>query len=133
MHSNYSRYTSSEVTKAYSEVYAGVISTAVSARLYYSPNYVARGTSTLYLEVEKAVQPAPKWRVSAHAGILAHVGGARAAYARHAHYDWRFGLSRELGPVTLQAAWTSGGPGRDNYEGRDRSRSALIFGATWIL
>jgi uncharacterized protein (TIGR02001 family) len=133
MNSNYTRYASSGQAASYAEVYAGVITKAFSTRLSYSPNYLRGGASTFYGEVEKVVQPAPNWRLTAHVGVLAHVGAPGPTYSQHVQYDWRLGLARELGPVTLQAAWTSGGPGDDFYDGRAHSRSTLIFGATWIL
>lgn len=133
VNSNYGKYASTGRSASYSQIYAGLITSALSTRLYYSPNYFHSGTSTVYVEVEKAVQPAPKWRLTAHAGVLGHIGGPWPAYAHHVQYDWRLGLAREVGPVTLQASWASGAPGRDYYEGRDHSRSALIVGATLIL
>ena len=41
--------------------------------------------------------------------------------------------SRELGRLSLHAAWSDGAPGNDYYNGHAHSRSALVVGASWVL
>jgi hypothetical protein len=48
-------------------------------------------------------------------------------------YDWQVGATREIGPLSLHAAFGDGGPGRDYYEGSSHRRRSLVVGATYVL
>jgi uncharacterized protein (TIGR02001 family) len=131
-HSSYSRYAGSGRGSSYTEVYAGIARGALSSRIFLSPHYFGSGHWTAYGEVNAAVSPARKWSIDAHVGMLVPLrtppGGS---YRRDV--DWRIGVSRRLGRVSLRAAWSDGSPGHDFYEQRRHSRSALVLGATWAL
>ncbi|HEX7850221.1 MAG TPA: TorF family putative porin [Sphingomonas sp.] len=116
----------------YTEVYLGIASDPFSARLYYSPDYDRPYVSTLYGEVEATFRPAKNWRLNGHLGSLVYLA-TPAPYlpGRAARYDWRLGLSRELGPFDLHAALSGGGPGKEYYSGELHSTVALTAGASW--
>jgi uncharacterized protein (TIGR02001 family) len=84
----------------YDELYLGLALPNVAARLSYSPDYFNTETPTLYAEVDAGIEPAPHWFVSAHAGVLTYVETPPVYIARR-RYDWRLGVSRQLGAYGL--------------------------------
>lgn len=117
-------------SRNYTEAYVGLGFDRFTARLSYSPDYFHPDADTLYGEVEAALQPAPEWRLNAHAGALVYLRSPY--YVRHsAYYDWRVGASRRLGNFEVHAALSGGGPGKDYYGEYPRSRTALTAGASW--
>jgi uncharacterized protein (TIGR02001 family) len=131
VHSAYSHYSSSGERDSYTEIYAGMTHKWLSSRVSFSPHYFVPGSRTLYGEVNGNVSPARKWTIDGHVGILVPLRtvGLRSRLS----YDWRIGVSRELGPFSLHLAWTDGAPRHNFYSRGEHSRSALIFGASWIL
>jgi uncharacterized protein (TIGR02001 family) len=131
--STYSSYSGGHGRTSYTEVYAGVARGALSARIFLSPHYFERGRWTAYGEVNANVSPARHWSIDGHAGMLVPLRTPTSAESYRAQFDWRVGVSREIGRVSLHAAWTDGTPGRDFYRGRTRSRSAIVLGASLVL
>lgn len=93
----------------YSEVYAGVAAKGLAAHLYYSPDYVRPGYSTLYAELSGSVRPADNWRLFATAGALLYLT-APASPVPATRYDARIGVARALGPVELKLEGTATTP-----------------------
>lgn len=112
----------------YSEFYAGLIGRHLSAHVYYSPNYLKPGINTLYADIDGAIKPAENWRLFAHAGTTAPVGGPPG---RHQRYDFRAGVSRQFGGLELQASVTSTTPAPPALTPPERT--ALVFGANWFF
>jgi hypothetical protein len=95
---------------------------------------VKPGAWTLYGEVDANVPAGTKLRVTAHVGMLAPLD--RRGYSGDTlrpELDWRVGLARDLGPVTLSVAWTGISRNRDLDQERSYGREALIFGITYAL
>jgi uncharacterized protein (TIGR02001 family) len=131
-HSTYGHYSNAERGKSYSEIYAGIARGGLSSRLFLSPHYFEPGRWTAYGEVDGNVSPAPKWSIEGHVGVLAtlrHPAGER--YSKD--FDWRVGVTRELGRLSLHAAWSDGVPGHDRYAGQAHSRSSVTIGASYVL
>jgi uncharacterized protein (TIGR02001 family) len=80
----------------YTELYLGLALPQVVARLNYSQNYFNTDTPTLYAEIDAGIELAPDWFVSAHGGALTYLETPPVYVARQ-RYDWRLGLSRQLG------------------------------------
>lgn len=116
----------------YSEVYLGLASGPVTARVYYSPDYYGTDGSALYGEVETTIAPAGKWRLSGHVGsrVLLSIPTRYRPDGR-TRYDWRVGISRQFGNLDLHAAASGGGPSKDYYAGRAHGGIALTAGASW--
>lgn len=112
----------------YSEVYAGLSNGNLSSHIYYSPNYVRSGTSTLYLDVNGVWRPADDWRVSSHAGIWRPLAGWSGSPNRRTRYDVRVDLVRQFRRGELSLGWTTATPAPQPNP--DRSRSGLVLGAT---
>jgi uncharacterized protein (TIGR02001 family) len=131
--STYSNYSNGRGRTSYAEVYAGIAKGALSARVFLSPHYFEQGRWTAYGEVNGNLSPARKWTIDAHAGMLVPLRTPTSAESYRAQFDWRVGVSRELGRLSLHAAWTDGTPGHDFYRGRTRRRSAIVLGASMTL
>jgi uncharacterized protein (TIGR02001 family) len=134
VHSNYSRYSSRNASKSYTEVYAGLAGKILSSRISLSSDYLKPGAWTLYGEVDANVPAGKKLRVTGHVGFLAPLD--RRGYSGDTlrpELDWRLGLARDVGPVSLSVAWTGISRNRDLYQERSYGRRALIVGITWAL
>lgn len=119
----------------YTEGYVGLSAHGVTARVFYSPDYLAADASTLYGELDGGFEPAPDWRLSAHVGTLVYLDTGAGYYrgfpiSDAQRYDWRVGVSRRLGRVELHAALSGGGPGKEYYGGSAHERTALTAGAS---
>ena len=133
VHTNYSRYSSPELGKSYTEVYAGLAGKFVSSRVYFSPDYLKGGARTLYGEVDGTISPASKLRLEGHIGVLALLGHAESSDYARSGLDWRLGISRSVGRISLHAAWSGRGSSRDGYESRTHGGNALTFGLSCVL
>lgn len=123
---NLSGYAARRYPLNYSEVYAGVAISHLSAHVYYSPNYIRSGVQILYADVEGSLKPAENWRLFAHLGATTPVG--RIA-GRHERYDLKAGVARQIGPFELQAALTATTPAPPGPP----ERTALVLGASWFF
>lgn len=130
-----SQYTERLRTRAvhYSEFYAGLSGHGFSTRLYYSPDYLASGVGTLYGELDFALTPVDKWQLSAHAGKMVFVANRPVQAPRLGSYDWRLGVSRQLGRFSAHAAVVGGGPGQEYYSGELHKRVALVGGVSFAF
>ena len=92
------------------EAYVGVAVTDFAARLSYSPHYFEEGMAMVYAELQGGFEPWPRWRVSAHGGVLTFLKGPGVSGTSRS--DWRIGLSRSFGAVEIHSALSGGGPDR---------------------
>ena len=132
VHSSYTQYTSAGSARSYTELYAGIVHKYVAARVAFSPHYFEAGARTVYGELNSNISPMNKLHAEAHAGLLVPLH-YRGADDPRTQYDWRLGVARDLGPLSLHAILAGGGPGRDYYHGRWHSRNALILGISCAL
>lgn len=86
----------------YTQFYVGAALPNVGARFSYSPNYFNADTPTLYGEINGGVEPASNWFLSAHVGALFYLEGAPFSLPDK-RYDWRLGISRQLGKFGIHA------------------------------
>jgi len=131
-HSTYSSYSSAARGNEYTELYVGIARGALTSRIFLSPHYFEANRWSTYGEINASVRPAQRWTVDAHAGVQLPLHAPYGQSYRR-EVDWRLGVSRELGRLSVHAAWSAGAPGRDVYRGRGHSRSALVLGASFPL
>jgi uncharacterized protein (TIGR02001 family) len=132
--SDYSKYYNGLRTAHYQEYYVGIITKRVSAHIHYSPRYFGlHDYPTLYGDVDGAVPLTEKWRLTGHVGVLQQVGGPTLGTSGRTHYDYRVGAAVQLGAFEFLVEWTGGGPGQTYYNGRFRSKNALLAGATFTF
>ena len=129
----YSDYSRGEAARSYAEIYAGISRGGLSSRIFFSPHYSEGGLWTTYVEVNGTFSPARKWSLNGHVGMLVPLRTPAGTEHYRTAFDWRVGISRELGPASLHLAWDEGVRGREYYGGRGRSRRAVIVGASWVL
>lgn len=118
----------------YTEVYLGLALPVASARLSYSPDYYGSGIDTLYAELDGGFEPAPDWLLSAHVGVLSHLG-APPPYLPDQVLDWRVGATRQLGRWGLHLDVSGRRQGRASYAlpaglAPERTEEAVVFGLT---
>jgi len=114
----------------YTELYLGITRRSLSSRVYFSPDYFHSGISTLYGEIDGAIEPVRDWHLSAHVGGLVYLSRPAAYANRRDQHDWRIGVSRQLGAFDVHLNLSGGGPGPDYYGREPRGRTALVVGAT---
>jgi uncharacterized protein (TIGR02001 family) len=117
----------------YTELYLGLLTHNLSARVYYSPNYYVPNNHTLYGELDGSVRLPAGFHLNGHFGLLGYLHTPADRPDRATQYDWRIGLSRRFGPFELHTALSGGGPGKDYYDHATQSRTALTGGATWMF
>jgi uncharacterized protein (TIGR02001 family) len=115
----YTQYLYPRRRLSYSEVYAGVSTGAISAHLYWSPDYLGQHVQTLYGEVDAAVALRPNLKLFGHAGLLAPLDGQPASPERSPRYDLQAGVALAVGPAERA-------PGGEPRTGR-RRRPARLF------
>lgn len=133
IHSEYSHYGRWVVPRSYTEVYAGASYRFLSARVAYSPHYFEPGARTLYGELNANFSPGHKFDVAAHAGVLVPIDYREPSGNKPVQYDWRLGVSRDIGHASIHLIGSGGGPTHDLYNGRTHSRTALVAGISWSL
>lgn len=131
--STYSHYSEGSSARSYSEVYAGISRGGLSSRIFFSPHYSESGLWTAYGEVNASVSPARKWSLDGHVGMLVPLRTPSGDERYRRAFDWRVGVSREIGRVSLHLAWDRGTGGRPYYGDRAYTRRALVAGVSWVL
>ncbi|NUQ18540.1 MAG: hypothetical protein HOP95_08835 [Sphingomonas sp.] len=134
-HSSYSHYSNSRHGHSYSEIYVGVSRGVLSSRIFISPHYSESGRWTAYGEANANFSPASNWSLEAHLGLLRVLRSASPQPYRSS-FDWRLGVSRQLGRVSLHAAWVGHGRASQAFGSPSREsppRSALAVGITTAL
>jgi uncharacterized protein (TIGR02001 family) len=133
VHSNYSSYSTTPTGKSYTEAYVGVAGKILSSRISVSPDYFNRGAWTVYSQVDAALPGGKQLHFTAHVGMLVALDGRRTGESYRPQFDWRVGLARDLGQVSVNVALAGTGRGRDLDQQRSYRRAALIVGLTYGL
>lgn len=132
-HTDYARRSSIGPGKSYTAAYAGLSYKFLSSRVSLSPHYFGAGVMTAYGELNANVSPARLWGIDGHVGLLVSLHRGRGSDDAGSEHDWRVGITRSLGRVSLRAVWTGGGPSDDYYRDRVRSKNKLVFGLIYAL
>jgi uncharacterized protein (TIGR02001 family) len=134
-HSSYSHYSNGAHSQSYSEVYAGISRGILSSRIFVSPHYFTSGRWTAYGELNASFSPAAKWSIDAHLGMLT-VLRTPSSQPYRSNLDWRLGVSRAFGRVSLHAAWVGHGRAPQPFGSALRQsprKDALVLGLTAAL
>jgi len=112
----------------YTEAYLGLTTRNFSARAFYSPDYYWPDMSTLYVQLDGGLEITPSWRANAHIGTLNYLDRPPSFVERH-QFDWRFGLSRQLGDYGLHLDLSGRLKGGSYYvRGRKYEKAAVVVG-----
>ncbi|MBO9576866.1 MAG: hypothetical protein J7494_14125 [Sphingobium sp.] len=133
LRAQFTRQSSYRRNASYTELFAGLTGRSFAVRAALSPDYLWDRTTTLYVSGELVRRPWPKWRVVAHAGLLATLSGGPPYPASETQYDWSLRVGRQLGKADLELAWSNGGPNREMFDGRWHPKSALTGTARWAF
>ena len=124
-HRIYSRQATVEYARTFTECYVGVTGRRVASRLFYSPNYDAYHHSATYAEVDALLLNQGDWSVTGHLGLLASPT-YRQGDPQRVEVDWRAGVTRRLGRLSLSATLVGGGPDYRDH----RFRGTAVFALT---
>lgn len=125
----YARRAGGSINLAYTEIYAGLTFRAITARVYYSPDYFRRDRHAIYAEVDGNIRLPAKLNFNAHLGALTYLG-MPPLYTARTRIDWRATLSRSLGPFEIYAGLSGRGAGADYYA-RTKGRAVATVGAAF--
>jgi uncharacterized protein (TIGR02001 family) len=114
---------------SYPEVYWGIASENLSARLYYAPRYFARDSNALYGEVNGAKPLFDRVRLLVHAGVLRN--SSESVYTGRAidHiFDARVGLGVDFDQFSVQVNWVGSSSASATYPvaGSRRRNGAVL-------
>jgi uncharacterized protein (TIGR02001 family) len=114
----------------YREVYAGMASDRLSARLYLAPAYYGFGGRVAYGELNGFYQLRERVKLIGHVGALHGLRG-RVANARD-RIDLRLAIGIDVGDCNVQLAWLgTAGIGSGPVRGDSRSPRALVLTASY--
>jgi uncharacterized protein (TIGR02001 family) len=130
---HYTEYFSGDRDVDYADLYVGLVTGHLSSHVHYSPNYLGRGASAIYTDVDGAIPLTDSWRLNGHVGLLVPIEPRREQQAVRAQLDTSLGLSRRMRNFELSLAWTMADPDFDNYAGRAHGPQAFVVGLTWTL
>ena len=102
---DYSFFTGSDQDQDYPEVYVGVASENLSARLYYSTRYFGEKAATIYGELNGSQLLLDRVRLLAHVGILQSTNGNLYYGGPERLLDGRVGIGIDFEPFNVQLSW----------------------------
>jgi uncharacterized protein (TIGR02001 family) len=132
-HSTYSEYSSRGSAYSYTEVYAGLGGKLLSGRLSVSPDYLKHDVWTIYGEMNGSVPVVSKLRLTGHVGMLVPLDYHSAATHYRREFDWRIGIERDFGRLSIHADWAGARPGDERYSAASHDRSGFVLGLTYAL
>lgn len=118
----YTRHATFEYASRFTQVYVGAGTQRVWTRLFYSPNYNGAEGSATYAEVDALLWSRSNWSLTGHVGALASIERGRSAGVE---IDWRLGLARRLGRLSVSATWI----GRRSLDHGGERTGALVLAA----
>jgi len=93
---------------SYPEVYVGVASENVRARLYFAPRYFRQSSAVIYAEVNAAEPLIDRVRLLAHGGVLRNNNNNEGVYdnrpERHV-FDASVGVAIDFDQFSVQLSW----------------------------
>jgi uncharacterized protein (TIGR02001 family) len=91
---------------SYPEVYVGITSDSVSARLYYAPRYFGKESGAIYGEINASQQLLDRVRLLAHGGVLRNNGeGAYGVQLDRRVFDASVGVALDFDQFNVQLSW----------------------------
>jgi uncharacterized protein (TIGR02001 family) len=102
---DYSVVTGSQ-SYSYPEVYLGIASGNVSARLYYAPRYFGQNSDTIYGEINASQPLLDRIRLLAHGGVLRNSGEGAYGQRPDRHIlDASVGVALDFDQFSVQLSW----------------------------
>lgn len=110
----------------YVEMHVGVATDALSARLYYSPNYFGVSVHTLYGELNGSYRLTSRFKLIGHVGLLGvYSGQAARGSTDHPHPDLLVGAEYRIGAFSLQVARVFSDGATNLYPIADHARGVV--------
>ena len=116
----------------YPEIYAGIASDALSARIHFAPDYFGQGKQTIYAELNGSLALAGPFRLVGHVGGLHSDHGGVEDGASHNQYDARVGVAINLDRTRIELTAVRANVDSAIYPvNAGQRRSALVLGASY--
>jgi hypothetical protein len=120
----------------YSEIYAGVASGNLSARIYYAPSYFGDDGDTLYGEVNAAYPLSDTVRLIAHGGVLHSRSGQGNVYGYYYErpewvFDARVGIAVAFDAFEAQLSGVAVSSSAAYAAIGDARRQAVVLLLSW--
>ena len=125
---DFSHYAFELHTEGYTDFYIGLLGKNISSHVFFSPNYINSGVTSLYAEVNGVLIPTDRWRVNWHVGAQELSSGR--FYRSRTQFDWRLSLTREFGTTQAQIAVSRGGRGLRYPYVSTYGRTAVVVAIT---
>ncbi len=91
---------------SYPEVYLGIATENVSARLYYAPRYFGQDSDVIYGEINASQQLLDRVRLLAHSGVLRNNGQSDYGLRPDRHIlDASVGVALDFDQFSVQLSW----------------------------
>lgn len=132
-HSEYVDLGKSRYNTGYTEIYGGLASHHLSARLSYSPDYFLSGARTLYGEVAGNIGLAAGVRLNVHLGSLEYLDRPAGLAPARTQYDWLIGGSRQFGAFDVRMGVSGGGPRQSYGYDLPRAQTEVVVGAGYTF
>jgi len=132
-HTEYMDVGNRSFSTGYTEIYAGLASRRLSARLYYSPDYYSPGSRMLYGEIGGNIGVMAGIRLNAHVGSLQYLTRPPGVPPAPTRYDLLVGASRQFGPVDVRLAVSGGTPNQPPDYRLPRFRTQVVVGAGYTF
>lgn len=118
----------------YGEIFTGVMVDNLSARIYYSPNYIGLNAKTLYLEANADYALHERIDLFSHIGWLTYPD-AKPGQVINNRFDARVGLGVNFTAWKLQLAYGISRQRRSYNTGKYQSpvRDSLVFSASYLF
>ncbi|MHB8533953.1 MAG: TorF family putative porin [Sulfuricaulis sp.] len=119
----------------YAEVYSGIASDNVSARIYYAPDYFGQSSGTSYAELNGTRRFQNRLRWLGHVGILRR-GSPRTATDGSSRYrfDVQTGMGIDLDRTSIQLTWVGTRDRKTIYSAEEnQNRSAFVLSVSWAF
>lgn len=114
----------------YREVFLGLASDRLSARVYLAPAYYGYGGRVAYAELNGFYPLRERIKLVAHAGVLHGLSGLAAMYRDR--IDMRLAVGFDAGQCNVQLAWLgTSSIGSGPYRGGDRAPRAIALSASY--
>lgn len=93
----------------YNQAYVGLSQGGLSGRLSLAEDYPRRNGATAYAELNGALRPADRWRLTGHVGALKRLNGSPGRDDR-TRYDVAVGVVREFRNSEAYLSWVAVSP-----------------------
>lgn len=114
------------------ELYAGMAGRFFSGHIYFSPDYMGEGVSTVYATAQVAQRLDDTWRLVGQAGVLQPLSHKIGGEINGTQIDFGAALIARIQAYEIKLAW-SFGPNSEYPAGHEQPQSKAILSASYYF